>query len=242
MHPPVGPALYSVLGHFEAVRQTMYLDSASPPLVTVGIGFMIDPFAAALALGLGNWSRRGGGAVTESDLRTEWNLVKNPQTRPAGWQAQLMLRREAMRPLFDREARRREGVLRRLFPHFDNCPADAQLGMLCVSWVRSSQAGIRSEFPDFVGFCGQRDWRRAGPASLWAAIRDATGGQDSRRVQRRFAMLRMFDNAAVVEESNSIRPHSIPIQRLFYPHLAAAPSPAIAEQIQARRQSYRYGR
>jgi hypothetical protein len=36
-------------------------------------------------------------------------------------------------------------------------------------------------------------------------------------------MLRMFDNAAAVEEANRQRANSIPWDRLFYPHMAPAP-------------------
>jgi len=225
MHASVGPALYGVLSYFEGVRQSMYLDQARPPRVTVGIGFLIDPYARAFATGLGNWGRRGGGgAVTETEFREEWNQVKRGTP---GYQRQFLLNPTAMQPLFNRQATANDGILAGMFPGprgYSTFPADAQLGILCVSWLKSSAEGLRSGFPNFVAACAARDWRRAGPESLWQAIRDATPGPGGdRRVQRRFAMLRLFDNAAAVEEANRQRADAIPWGRLFYPNMAPAP-------------------
>jgi hypothetical protein len=231
MHPPVLEALYRVLSHFEGVHQSMYCDSLG--LVTVGIGLKIDPFADALELGLGNWSRRGGGAVTRADLEQEWNYVKRPNTQPAGWHPQLVLGQAAIRRLLESRARENEGMLRRVFPRFDGYPADAQLGMLCHTWVCASEISLRSRWGAYVDACTRQDWRRAGPQSLWAAIVTA---HQPRQAERRYAMLRMFDNAAVVKEVNDLgRSFRLPIEQLYYPFAAIDRlPPEIRAEIQSR--------
>ena len=237
MHPNVKPTLRRVLGDFEGVRHSMYLDAVG--LVTVGIGFLIDPFSRATAIRLGNWSRRGGGPVTAGDLRQEWDNVKR---RTIGYRCQLRLSNRSIEPLFDQKANGGENMLIRIFSQFGQYPADAQLGMLCLTWLRASEPGYRRTFPEFIRCCTRRDWRRAGIESLWQAIQEARGGPQNRRIRRRNAQLRMFDNAAVVEDSNRFSSRSMPIQNLHYPYMARPPSRQIAEQIaNEQRRATRYG-
>lgn len=221
MHPSVEPALFPFFREFEGVRQQMYVDGRG--LVTIGVGFMIEPVEVAVSLGLQNWYRLAGssGPVTRDALADEIREVKS---RDPSYQRQFGLRADAMGPLCVAEARRREHFLVQLFPDFATYPADAQMGIFCVSWLRSSIAGMMGEFPNFVAHCRARDFRSAGPESLWAAIRDATGDildpVSGRRVRRRHAQLRMFYNAGAIEDANRRSPGSAPIERLWYPYMA----------------------
>ena len=221
MHPSVGPALFPFFREFEGLRQQMYVDGRG--LVTIGLGFMIEPVEVAVGLGLHNWYRLAGCStpITRDTLAAEIAAVKS---QDPSYQRQFGLRSEAMGPLCISEAHRREGFLVQLFPEFNTYPADAQMGIICVSWLRSSMAGMMNEFPAFVACCQARDFRGAGPESLWEAIRDATGDildpVRGRRVRRRHAQLRMFFNAAAIEDANRRSPGSAPIERLWYPYMS----------------------
>lgn len=220
MHESVENAVFPFLREFEGVRQRMYLDSRG--LVTVGVGFMIEPVEVAVLLGLQNWYRLPGssGPVTRDTLAAEISAIKSGTP---GYQNQFGLREDAMGPICRAEARRRERFLVDLFPEWASYPADAQMGIMCVAWVRSSKAGMLSGFPEFVRYVQARDFQRAGPASLWAAIREAVGDRSDRvmgrRVRRREAQLRMFDNAAAIERANRAAPGSAPIETLWYPRM-----------------------
>jgi hypothetical protein len=238
----VRQALYNYFVEFEGPIPHMYLDSRT--LVTVGLGFKIDPYLDALRLGLHNWTRDDGGPVTEPAFHEEWDLVKEPyRPRPTGWRKVFRLSPGAMRALFDSKINENQRMLKSVYgaEAWHGFPADAQMGMLVHTWLVPAAEVLRTTWHDFCEACRRQDWRTAGPESLWRELRE---GHQPRQHQRRWANLRMFDNAAVVKEVNDMgRTFRMDPGQLFYPRAALdSVPPDIAERIEVnRRERTRWG-
>jgi hypothetical protein len=128
----------------------LYLDTATPGLVTVGIGCLVDPIETALSLPL-KW-RISHRPATQAEIRAEWLTVKAAQNMrfmaPHVWQGltNLELDQDDIDALMDFRAGQFESILRRRFPAYDQWPSDAQLGVLSMSWA----AGASFNFPHFA--------------------------------------------------------------------------------------------
>ncbi len=202
---------------FEGVVAEMYVDSHDPPLVTCGVGNLIDPLVSALAV---PWLRRSDGQrATTSEIVAEWQEVKN---RKLAWYP-----RRPARPLYLDDAgldyvfgTRLDGnelYLARRWATWASWPADAQMGAHSIAWA----AGPGWQAPHFdalAGACTADGFRgcagKAGydpndPANRGAAwLRDTRPEDDARGVHqptlnpglrpRNVANQWLFQNAACV--------------------------------------------
>ena len=209
MHPGVQNVLHEFLSRFEGVRRGMYLDAVG--LVTTGIGFMFPTPAEARRL---RWAHPARRAATGEEVEREWHRVKDSRS-PVDGESPLLLTSAEVDRVFANQVRSRESILRHVFPAWDTYPADAQLGMLAHSWLASSRAGIEGwQGGRYVQAIRETQWDTAGKESLWGALRNPT---QPRQVQRREAMLKMFHNAAIVQDAVS-RGTQMPVSLLFYPN------------------------
>jgi GH24 family phage-related lysozyme (muramidase) len=135
----------------------MYLDSLGK--VTIGIGNLIDSEGAAIDL------RRYGAFLldqaeaeaTDDDIRAEWHRIKNRAGAPT-----LHLSEEGISNLLSGRATEMEADLTSTFAEFADFadwPADAQLGLLSMSWAMGSR--FAGGWPNFRGRCAAKDWRGA---------------------------------------------------------------------------------
>jgi hypothetical protein len=145
---------------------TMYLDTHEPvELVTTGIGNLIDPLSEALHL---PWYVKGTippRLATKDEIEAEWNHVKSltalahSPSRVWSMVTKLYLTQEAVRSLVFAVLDQNEAELkaRPCFANFDAWPADAQLGVLSMSWAM----GTGFHFPLFESAVQRGAWSTA---------------------------------------------------------------------------------
>jgi len=146
----------------EGLTNWMYLDVKG--LVTTGMGNLIDPVETALCL---TWYAADETIATLESVQSEWNRIKNERSL-AHWGAQAASRVATLR-LDDADIEtlildrldRDEAILKAnpAFADFDDWPADAQLGLLSMSWALGPGFGPR--FPHFSCACAAGDFATA---------------------------------------------------------------------------------
>lgn len=105
----------------------MYCDVRG--LVTTGIGNLIDPVSAALAL---HWVRADGFADARPDeVTAEWIDVKRSRQRGKN----LILTASSLSDVFHAQLERNEALLAKRWPNWADWPADAQLGAHSCAWA-----------------------------------------------------------------------------------------------------------
>jgi GH24 family phage-related lysozyme (muramidase) len=190
MKASVMAAFKNFTAKFEGALNYMYTDVKG--LVTTGIGNLIDPLPAALVL---PWKRADGSAASQDEITAEWNTVKQawPGVQSAATSSitTLHLTDADVSTMVASKAQENEVTLRRYFPQYDSFPADAQLGILSMSWALG--AGFPATFKLFATAANAGDWRGAGAQSDY---RDT----DSGNMKRKAANHVLFENAAVVTE------------------------------------------
>lgn len=136
---------------YEGRKGWMYLDTHDPPLVTTGVGNLIDPVSEALKL---PW-QRGGDPASPAEIEADWARVK---AMPGGMKAEhyldggreLRLTEEAIDELERRKLDAFWGVISNHFPGAEDWPADGQLGVVMMVWA----LGMGELLKDFPKFCG----------------------------------------------------------------------------------------
>lgn len=186
---------------FEGMLNYMYTDVKG--LVTTGMGNLIDPLPAALVL---PWKHADGSDASQDEITQEWNTVKGawPGVQSTGDRAitTLHLDQADIDVLIASKAQQFEDTLRGIYPDYDNWPADAQLGVLSMSWALG--AGFGRGFPQFTAAANAYDFRTAAAQS---GYRDQDPGNKARQA----ANVILFNNAATVVEGNGDR------EVLYYP-------------------------
>ena len=150
---------------FEGRMRCMYLDTHEPPLVTTGVGNLIDPISEALTLPFFWKARPGQPKATSAEIAAEWTRIKSKITyihfRPGIWDmlTELALDDAEIDTLVLDRASKNELILKKRTPfaQFDSWPADAQLGILSMSWAM----GPGFNFPNFAASCSKRDFAGA---------------------------------------------------------------------------------
>lgn len=196
MRPAVLAAFRDFSVPFEGYTDYMYLDRKG--YVTTGIGNLIDPVAAALRL---PWQRTDGSLASQEEIRDAWVLVKSRLDLAShGGGAykgvtSLRLSKRAIADLFDSKVREVEKALVKRFPAFESWPADAQLGVLSMSWAM----GAAFRFPRFSAAVSALL-----PDFLTAAVESHIGGDevDTSLRKRNAANASLFTNAARVLAGN----------------------------------------
>jgi len=143
----------------------MYLDTHNPPLVTTGMGNMIDSISMALSL---PWRWSGSGALAKpAAITAEWNKVKadtklsQQGAKAASYVTQLRLSQTALDKLITTRLLANADTLKDnpAFARFEAWPADAQLGLLSMAWAMGPS--FASGFPKFSAACKSLDFTTA---------------------------------------------------------------------------------
>lgn len=203
MHESVRAIFPAFSVQFEGRHAFMYLDIKG--LVTTGIGNLIDPRDAALALPW-RWrekpgAKRPGELATQIEIRAEWDRIKADTSLAArGWRAAeraalLALDAETIDSLVARKLAFNDGRLQRYFPQLAQWPADAQLALHSMAWAMG--ADFLAPRPD-----KPRPWstfRNACDAMAFSGAAEACGMRESDNpgvVARNAADRLLFGNAA----------------------------------------------
>lgn len=142
----------------EGVCSWMYLDIKG--LVTTSIGILIDPVEYAIGL---PWLLADGSRASESDIRAEWQRIKaRKDWRMRGGGvfksiALLHLDEAGILSAVSRKLAEMDRHLAKRFAGYEDWPADAQLGVLSMSWA----LGPAFRFPRFEAAAKAGDWLMA---------------------------------------------------------------------------------
>jgi GH24 family phage-related lysozyme (muramidase) len=161
MHTSVALAFPTFTTRFEGRINYMYL--CVKGWVTIGLGCKIDP--APLAQPLPFLRMSDNKPATPNEIDAEWRAVKKNKlgaTYGAAYMKQFALLKLS-EPAVDELALVRlhdiEKFLRTIFHDWDEWPADAQLGVLSMSWAMGP--GFVRNFPKFMAGVKAHDWRVA---------------------------------------------------------------------------------
>lgn len=160
MHQSVLDFFPTFTERFEGRVNHMYLDVLG--LVTTGLGCLIDPVHLATAV---TWVHKDGTPATQTEVAEEWQRIKARQDlaklhyKYAGALCQLRLTDEGINALMRARMNVFEGVLAKVFPEWHVWPADAQLGLMSMSWAMG--AGFTKGWPAFTSACRDRRWIEA---------------------------------------------------------------------------------
>jgi GH24 family phage-related lysozyme (muramidase) len=209
MHTAVRQQFIAFSKQFEGRMATMYLDTHAPPLVTVGVGNLIDPVAEAVKLPFCWKGPNQPHYATALEIEAEWNHVKGRVDlahSPASiWNSvtSLFLDDEGIDALVLRRLDANDLILEKRFGH-QSWPADGQLGLHSMAWAM----GAGFAFPLFEQSCRKGDF-----VSAAAQCRMADAGNAGLTPRNR-ANYRLFMNAAQVVKNTGgvLRP-----EVLYYP-------------------------
>lgn len=187
---------------FEGRVPCMYLDTHNPPLVTIGVGNLIDPLTEARNLPMRRLS--DGGLASPKEIDTEWNRVKrdvsHAHDHTSYWRttAQLTLPDDDIDSLVMSRLDRNNAYLqsRPAFHEFAAWPADAQLGLHSMAWAM----GPAFRFPLFLDACYRGDFGSA------AAQCHMDAEHNAGLVPRNRANLILFSNASRILRSTVFNP------------------------------------
>jgi hypothetical protein len=150
MHDSVWKAYPTFTAQFEGITPFMYTDKKG--YVTTGIGNLIEnltthePTPDSFTLG---WKRPDGSLASQQEILDAWHAVKAawPKVQSIASQALTTLRLDkgAIARLVASKLEQHEAYLRKKYPGYDSWPADAQLGLLSMSWAM----GPGFDFPKF---------------------------------------------------------------------------------------------
>jgi len=192
MWPSVQNAFVEFSSPLEGVLDFMYLDNASAPgpYVTTGMGNLIDPIGAALAL---LWRHNSDNSLaSQAEVETEWNTVKaRKDLAPKGGGAfkgitSLHIDAATINEIVASRLAQNEKILMARFANYTSLPADAQLGLHSMAWNMGAAFG----FPKFSEAILNSDFTTA------ANECKISNGSEARNT----ADKQLFENAALVEQ------------------------------------------
>lgn len=190
MKDSVRAYFYAYNTPLEGAVPWMYQDILG--LVTVAVGNLIDPIRHATGLDM---IKPDGTPATQAEIDAEWWTVKRLQGAAKNghrWVRQftkLRMTEPGMRALVDSKLLQMEAHLKTRFADWDTWPADAQLGVLSLSWA----CGPAFQFPALAKSLRARDFDSAAGQS---AI-NSKGNPGV--IPRNRRQLILFRNAAEVE-------------------------------------------
>jgi hypothetical protein len=140
----------------------MYADIRG--LITVGVGNLIDPIEYALGL---PFVHLDGTPASRAEISFEWRVMKRDKLRLAKEGHRAAAKLATLRlplPDIDQLVRNKllefERQVTLTFPAFPGWPADAQCGVLSMSWAAGAGIFPRA-FPRFSRACRELDFRAA---------------------------------------------------------------------------------
>jgi len=168
--------LFNWLYASEGPVRFMYLDKLG--LVTVGIGFMIDPIDKYIGEWGNSFKKKDGTPASPDEVTAEFNRVKSMQTQKGAWKnfepdAELFLPAPAMKPTVLKILRQKENALqtdwrKQFFEKFDSFPPDAQMGVLSTAY-----GGMYNSTPAQIAFntaCKNQEWATAAESGRWDGL------------------------------------------------------------------------
>ena len=223
MLPAVQSAFPAFSARFEGRVPYMYLDIKG--LVTVGVGNLIDPVELAQTLPFRFKNRPGignpGSPATPDQIASEWRTLKNsPSLANKTFSdcdpiTSLELTEDSIDALILDRLTKNESFLKRQpwFVDFDTWPADAQLGLLSMTWAMGP-AGPGG-FANFRMACQKLDFNTA------AAECKMNEAGNPGLIPRNQANFTLFSNAAIVL-AGAGTPSGLQAANLYYPRVLAA--------------------
>lgn len=210
-------AWYTFTKGYEGEVPYMYLDTKG--LITVGIGNLIDPVAAARLLpfqfkATNKAHQRPGQLATHAQIEAEWNHLKYDPQRSVMMQrghkscrheTNLELSPANLALLFQSKTSSNETYLRGVYPSFVKWPADAQLAVMSMAWALGP--AFHKKWPKFHAACTRGDFD------------DAANNCSIRHSRRNAAHDTLFRNAACVTRNPSI----YQVSKLYYPTMVFDP-------------------
>ena len=202
---------------FEGSTNYMYTDVEN--YVTTGYGNKIDPEPLATQL---PWKRKSTGVLASpTEVDGEWNTVKNGgnayRSTNAAKVTTLYLDEDAITQLFNSKTAAFEASARKIFPNYDNLPADAQLAIMSMLWAEGpGPPGGLSSFTTLVNAVNKNP-----PDFATAAAQSHMQGNGIDKRNAADALL--FQNAAVVTQKGLDK------SALYWPQSAGDYSPGISD-------------
>jgi len=148
------------------------------------------------------WRRgEGGPLASREEIRQAFETVKRSGMENAGGGNQghlttLRLNPEDVRALVRRKLEQMEVTLRQFFPGYDSWPADAQLGLLSMSWAMGP--AFARKYPKFTAYANNAllpDFVGMAEESIIPELGMKEGGRNKDQIQ-------LFTNAAKVMQQN----------------------------------------
>ena len=167
-------------------------------LVSIGVGILCDPIQLALNLPM---VHADGTPASRSDIAAEWLRIKNLPSNDRGQTAaqlghlyakpytRLRLTREGLEQTLFGKLNQMDQYLAKRFPEYNEWPADAQLGVLSLSWA----CGPAFRFPKCESALRAKDFMTAAVECFMPEERAISGLRPRNRANRV-----LFTNAAVV--------------------------------------------
>jgi hypothetical protein len=176
--------LLSELERWESRKNYLYLDTATPPNVTTGIGCLLRDSAAAMAL---PWVvAPAGRPATRAEIAADFARVREMRGgMPAhlyqarGGALVVYLPDEAVTALALKRLRLALAWLRRLCPGFDDFPRPAQDVLVDMIW--NLGAGALRKFTRMLGACNRGDWLTAAKESRVSTSRESRNAWRAQR-------------------------------------------------------------
>lgn len=157
---------------FEGRVDVFYLDThqkmvnghlVPDPLVTIGVGNLVDPLSEAVNLPMVDVLT--GGFASPGEIMTEWTTVKSLtshwQDHTDFWRhrAKLRLRDQDIDNLIWGRVRQNEAILKSQssFKNFEAWPSGPQMALLSMAYAMGPGFG----FPKFRAACSRMDWTTA---------------------------------------------------------------------------------
>lgn len=197
MYPSVKAAWHSFSEPFEGRVHSLYVDVLG--LVTTGVGNLVDPVHQAIGL---PWKRPDGTLASETEIREQWQRVKNDSQRlkKLHWKyaaelTTIRLTDEDIDELVASKLASNQRELTKWFPAFADFPADAQLAILSMAWAVGP--AFAQKFPNFTRAANAGRWWEC---AEYGKIREygADGTFNAGVVPRNKANKLCFQNAANV--------------------------------------------
>lgn len=210
MHRSVRDAFVPFSAGFEGVVPWLYADVLG--LITVGIGNLVDPVDAALAL---PFVRPDGTPATRDEIRAAWHAVKSrPELaqqghRVAARHTTIRLTPQGIHDLVIRKLDANHAALAKQYPEIEQWPADAQLATHSMAWACGPAFGVPGAAGRFIHLATALRERDFETAARECMMREAG---NPGIVPRNRANRILYRNAAH-SQSFQLDP-----SELFYPH------------------------
>jgi len=209
----------------------MYIDALG--FVTTGMGNLIDPMNAAMAL---PWKNANGSRATPAQIQAAWMAVDSKRSDPKGQKqtsgpatqgggtqgglTTIRITKDDVKALVADRLRGNEKIILEGLPEFAKAPADAQLAVHSMSWAEGP--GFAKTWPQFDEAFNRGDFTTAAAQSNM---------QGTGIAMRNMANKLLFTNAAqvIAAKKNPDHLYYLDLSGLFTSGLIMSPAAIIAD-------------